>query len=212
MPEAAAMWDLSRTLSGVSVGTAHVESATTTMSAVSDDEGGVSTTNEGSTGHEMVDRTLSMVDGGFSVNCKDACFICGPYKDEVFKRQIADTDPGSTRRTAIISTLQDLGVKVFIIDSVSTPTAGDVLHHVRRVVAYISRENRTAEGSCRPLGYQRCLLYQDDQGRLFNLLLSEHATGLSAKWKEYLDGFSGLWAMIALSVLARSFPCVGDCK
>jgi hypothetical protein len=169
----------------------------------------VSTTNDGSTGHEMVDRTLSMVDGGFSVRYKDASFICAPYKCEVFQQQLDAHCPGSARRSAVISSLQDLGVKVFIIDSISTPTTSDLLHHVRRVVSFIARENRV-RAKTGPLGYQRCLLYQDHQGRLFNLVLSKHAIGPAGLWHDYLDSFSGLEAIAALTILCRSLPCAAD--
>ena len=170
----------------------------------------MSTTNDGSTGHEMVDRTLSMVDGGFMTN-NSASFICAPYKTEIFQQQLDDNCPGSGRRTAIIGALQDLGVKVFIIDSISTTTTADILHHVRRVVGYIARENRVLPKTG-PLGYQRVLLYQDHQGRLFNLMLSKHAVGPAAPYQEYLDSFSGLQAMCALTVLSRSLPCAVDRK
>jgi hypothetical protein len=171
----------------------------------------VSTTNDGSTGHEMVDRTLSMVDGGFSVRHKDASFICAPYKAEVFQQQLDAHCPGSARRAAVISSLQDLGVKVFIIDSVSTPTTNDLLHHVRRVVSFIARENRV-RAKTGPLGYQRCLLYQDHQGRLFNLVLSKHSIGPAGLWHDYLDSFSGLEAIAAVTILCRSLPCAADRK
>ena len=183
----------------------------TSPSDCASEMGGISVTNDGSTGHEMVDRTLSMVDSGFSVNYKDASFICAPYKDEVFRQQIEEHAPGSARRSAIIASLQDLGVKVFIIDSVSTPTSTDILHHVKRVVGYIAKENRVLPKTG-PLGYQRCLLYQDHQGRLFNLMLSKHAIGPAGKFQEYLDSFSALEAVIALTVLSRSFPCASQRK
>lgn len=195
------MWSISRVFTG------EEDDKTTASEANSD---AVSVANDGSSGHEMVDRTLSMVDGGFSTR-DDSSFICAPYKQEVFHQQILDNNPGSERRTAIIGALQDLGVKVFIIDSISTPTTADILHHVRRVVGYIARENRVLPKTG-PLGYQRCLLYQDHQGRLFNLLLSKHSIGPAAKFNEYLDTFSGLEAMIALVVIARSFPCAMNRK
>ena len=176
-----------------------------------DDDDYVSNTNDGATGHEMVDRTLSMVDGGFSVRYKDASFICAPYKVEVFQQQLDEHCPGSARRAAVIGALQDLGVKVFIIDSISTPTTADILHHVRRVVGFIARENRV-RAKTGPLGYQRCLLYQDHQGRLFNLMLSKHAVGPASLWHDYLDSFSGLEAVAAIMILSRSFPCAASRK
>lgn len=196
------MWSIARSFTGG-------DDDRTSASAMTDDA--ISTTLDGSTGHEMVDRTLSMVDPGFSVHYKDASFICAPYKCEIFQQQFDENCPGSARRAAIIGALQDLGIKVFIIDSVSTPTTADILYHVKRVVGYIARENRSLPKKG-PLGYQRCLLYQDHQGRLFNLLLSQHAVGPASKFLEYLDSFSGLEAMVALVVLCRSLACAPMCK
>jgi hypothetical protein len=156
----------------------------------------------------MIDRTLSQVEGGFSVQAKDASFLCAPYKAELFQRQLEEYQPGSNRRTAVISALQDLGVKVFIIDSVSTPSTADVVHHVKRVVKYMARENciRPTDTHGPLLGYQRCLLYQDNQGRLFNLIVSDHAIGPVQKFVEYCDGFSNAKALVALLLLVRTLP------
>jgi hypothetical protein len=165
-----------------------------------------STTINGNSGHEMIDRTLSQVQDGYPA-LKDASFLCAPYKTEVFRQQLDEHAPGSLRRTAIISALQDLGVKVFIIDSVSTPSTSDVMHHVRRVVGYMARENQTLANTTGPLGYQRCLLYQDTQGRLFNLLLSRHAMATEpTKYEQQIDSFSALHAIVAMTVLCRLLP------
>lgn len=167
-----------------------------------------STTLDGNSGHEMIDRTLSQVEGGFSVQAKDSSYLCAPYKAELFQQQLDEYEPGSNRRTALISALQDLGVKVFIIDSVSTPSTADVIHHVQRVVKYMARENcvRPDKTNGPLLGYQRCLLYQDSQGRLFNLIVSEHAVGPVQKFIEYCDRFSNMEALVALLVLCRTLP------
>lgn len=173
-----------------------------------------STTNDGNSGHEMIDRTLSQVEDGFTVRAKDASFLCAPYKAELFQQQMDEYAPGSNRRTAMISALQDLGVKVFIIDSVSTPSTADVLHHVTRVVRYMARENSVipTETNGPLLGYQRCLLYQDNQGRLFNLVLSQHALGPVQTYVDYCDRFSNVEALVALLVLCRILPSTTDGK
>jgi hypothetical protein len=98
---------------------------------------------------------------------------------------------------------------VFVIDSETTENTEDLLKHVRRVVGYVARENCIAPRSG-PLGFQRCLFYQDDQGRLFNLVLSKHTIGPASTWLQYLDSFSGSQAMMALTVLCRSFPCIAN--
>jgi hypothetical protein len=151
------------------------------------------------------------VASSFSMKCElqeDGSWVCRPYKIEILQQQIKENSPGSGRRTAIIETLRQMGVKVFIIDgrSVEGGTEG-VLEHVKRVVGFVARENCVlpAVGS---LGYERVLLYQDKGGRLFNLSLSKHAVGPASTWLEYLDTFSGKEAMIAVTVLCRSFPCI----
>jgi hypothetical protein len=166
-------------------------------------------TNEGDTGHEFVDRTVSH--GAMTDKDRDATFISAPYKEEIFRQQLQQHVPGSARRMAIINALQEMGVKVFIIDSCSTESVAEVIHHVRRVVGYIARENRVLPKTG-PLGYQRCLLYQDHQGRLFNLVLSSHSIGPAAKWQDYLDSFSNVTALIALTLLCRSFSCIASGK
>jgi hypothetical protein len=99
-----------------------------------------------------------------------------------------------------------VGVKVFVIDA-TTKNAEEVVELIRRVVGSVAAEN-FSEPRAGPLGFQRCLLYQDKQGRLFNLLLSRHTLGPAATWQEYLASFSGGQAMAALTVLCRSLPCV----
>ena len=164
-------------------------------------------------GMEVVARSpeFNSMDSG---DLKDGYWVCQPYKQEIIQQQLDSNSPGANRRTAIIGALRDLGVKVFIIEAKSIDSTADILHHVKRVVGFVARENRAiSQSSAAPgLGFQRCLLYQDRYGRLLNLTLAPHAAGPTAKFQEYLDSFSGLEAMIALTVMARSFPCAMEGK
>jgi hypothetical protein len=54
---------------------------------------------------------------------------------------------------------------------------------------------------------QRCLLYRDPDGRLFNLTLAPHTTAVEGTWKALLQSFSVLQAITLLVVLCRSFSC-----
>ena len=159
-------------------------------------------------GMEVVERSpdFNSMDSG---ELKDGYWVCQPYKQEIIQQQLDANSPGANRRTAIIGALRDLGVKVFIIEAKSIDSTADILHHVKRVVGFVARENRAVSQSAAApgLGFQRCLLYQDRYGRLLNLTLASHAAGPTAKFQEYLDCFSGLEAMVALTVLTRSFPC-----
>jgi hypothetical protein len=139
--------------------------------------------------------------------------VCPPqaarHKTEILEEQISSTKPGMERRNAVIRSLQEMRVRVYIIEGKSIRNTKEILDHIRRVVGFVARENRIHEKTG-PLGYQRCLLYQDPDGRLFNLTLAKHAVGPASRWEEYLDSFSGKEAMIALTVLCRSFPCATE--
>ena len=148
---------------------------------------------------------------GMSCTFVNGSWVCLPYKVERLAQQIRYNSPGSGRRTAIIETLQDMGVKVFIIDAKSIKSTEDIVMHIRRVVGYVAREN-SIEPRTGPLGFQRCLLYQDHQGRLFNLMLPAHSTGPAKTFQEYMESFSGREAMIAATVLCRSLPCMTESK
>lgn len=141
----------------------------------------------------------------------DGYWVCNPYKSETLEKQLKKHPQGPERRRAIIETLQDLGVKVFVIDGAKTEGLSDIMKHVRKIAVFVAREN-TVEPYTGPVGYLRCLLYQDHAGRLFNMVLPAHTVGPLGRFKEYLDAFSCTQAMIALLILCRSFPCVADGK
>jgi len=158
------------------------------------------------------DDVDSLLEDQRYINTKSCSFVngswvCPPYKQEQLNQQIQNNSPGSGRRQAIIETLQELGVKVFIIDAASTESTADIVLHIRRVVTYVAREN-CVEPRTDPLGFQRCLLYQDPNGRLFNLMLPNHTVGPATLYQGYLESFSGREAMIAATVLCRSLPCM----
>jgi hypothetical protein len=102
--------------------------------------------------------------------------VCPPHKTEILEEQISSTKPGIERRNAVIRSLQEMRVRVYVIEGKSIRNTKEILDHIRRVVGFVARENRIHEKTG-PLGYQRCLLYQDPDGRLFNLTLAKHAVG-----------------------------------
>mmetsp|Transcript_5757 Transcript_5757/g.7560 ORF Transcript_5757/g.7560 Transcript_5757/m.7560 type:complete len:496 (-) Transcript_5757:297-1784(-) len=162
-----------------------------------------------------------MTDGGTTTEgekkslASDLWSLVKPYKREIMLNQIMENEPGDDRRGAIINSLRDMGVKVFIIEARSIETTADILHHVHRVVDYVSRENQLFnagyvddEGNPRdPLGFQRCLLYQDRSGRLFNLMLASYSVGPASQYETLMTSFSGLEAMALVTILCRTFAC-----
>ena len=129
-----------------------------------------------------------------------------PYKKDILTKQLEEHEfqEPETRRHAIIESLCRLGVQVYVVENTTTRT---ILQHVQRVVKFVSRENAR-------LGkpFQRVILYQDDQGRLFNLTFRPHSVGPVGRWVDYLDSFSVTEAIVALMVLCRSIPCIIESK
>mmetsp|Transcript_23221 Transcript_23221/g.64574 ORF Transcript_23221/g.64574 Transcript_23221/m.64574 type:complete len:545 (+) Transcript_23221:71-1705(+) len=175
---------------------------------------------------EVVQRGSDFASEGSDMIPKNGFYVCKPYKKEIIAQQLNDNSPGANRRMAIIGALRDLGVKVFIIEAKSIQTTADILHHVQRVVGFVARENRTyrynpldmetmvgedeehTSATTASLGFQRCLLYQDKTGRLFNLMLSPHSMGQAAQFENYTDTFSNVQAVSMLAIMARSFTCM----
>jgi hypothetical protein len=146
--------------------------------------------------------------------------VCRPHMTEILEEKICTTKPGVERRSAVIETLQDMHVTVYVVQgnyvidgNMRRRSTKEILDHIRLVVGIVARENRIHDKKG-PLGYRRCLLYEDLDGRLFNLTLAKHSVGPASRWEECLDSFSGKEAMIALTVLCRSFPCAteGMCR
>ena len=54
---------------------------------------------------------------------------------------------------------------------------------------------------------QRCFLYKDQNGRLYNLTLKNGCGGLAGSWMSGNTSFSGLQALVAMTVLSRVLPC-----
>jgi hypothetical protein len=138
-------------------------------------------------------------------------WVCRPYKKDELELQMEKSKAGIDRRVAILTTLRQLGVKVFVVDGTQEESTRDLMRKVLLVVDQVARENATQPWSG-PLGYLRCLLYQDSSGRLFNLTFPAHSVGPLARWQEYLDNFSATQAIIALMILSRSFSCATEGK
>ena len=140
---------------------------------------------------------------------EDGHWVCQPYKKEIFEKRVRRLPPGKDRRDVILSTLRELGVKVYVIDGMKTKGTYEILKKVRLVSTVVAKEN-SIEPWTGPLGYLRCLLFEHSQGRLFNLIFPEHTVGPLGKWQEYLETFSCTQAIVALLILCRSFSCATE--
>ena len=139
-------------------------------------------------------------------------WLCRPYKRERLLEEIYSANrKGVTGHAAVLNTLKNTGVMIFIIDSkVSTNTA-DIMDSIRNVINHVAKEERSRP-SFNPRESQRCLLYRDHEGRFFNLTLATHTTSAASRWKDLSHSFSGLQALAVLTILSRSFSCATSSK
>jgi len=127
---------------------------------------------------------------------------CLPYKQCIIRQEVerANGDQSKPPYAGIVNELKNLGVRVYIVSY----SSDDVLSDVRHIVSMVSKDDRRA-----PLREkQRCLLYRDERDRVFNLMIKGESSGLSSQWEAQLLSFSGFEAIVALSVLCRTFPCI----
>ena len=129
---------------------------------------------------------------------------CRPYKRDILHDEIQNANAqGRTRREATLETLTNMGVQIHIIPANSE----HILKEMTNVVQQVAQKNRLWADAFNPRMHQRCLLYEDSEGRLFNLVLPSHAVGPSTEYINFLESFCGAQAMVAFVVLCRSFPC-----
>lgn len=130
-----------------------------------------------------------------------------PYRHEELQQVLDAANKAETvdaRRKAnqtVMEELADLGVSVFLISHECDNVWKEVKH-------CISEASSMAIYNC---STDRCLLYEDEKGRLFNLKVAGDFSGLTNSYDSMLDKASGLEAICAFVVLVRAFACVGTC-
>jgi hypothetical protein len=131
--------------------------------------------------------------------------VSSPYRHEELQ-QILDAankvETVNARHEAnqkVMEKLANLGVSVFLISH----ECNDVWKEVKHCISEASSM------AIYNVSTDRCLLYEDEKGRLFNLLVAGDFSGLTKNYDSMLDKASGLEAICALVVLMRSFACVG---
>lgn len=80
---------------------------------------------------------------------------------------------------------------------------------LRKVVEHASKSKASGSKNA------RCFLYKDENGRLYNLTLNNGSGGLAGSWQSTNTSFSGLQALVAMTVLSRVLPCyddAGECR
>lgn len=141
-----------------------------------------------------------------------ANWLCRPYKRERLWEEIHEANhKGVSGHAAVLNTLKNSGIMIFIIDSKVSTTTADVLDSVRNVLHHVTKEERVRPGLSSKTA-QRCLLYRDTEGRFFNLLVDDYSSFLASDWEATMKSFSCFQAVSVLMVLSRSFACVTQGK
>lgn len=121
------------------------------------------------------------------------------YKSAVLQ-QVMDSYENKDGSRHVIDQLKEFGITVYLAE----PGSVDMFL-LKRVVQHVQQSKSDRSKSL--YENQRCLLYRDENGRLFNLTLNNGCSGLAGTWKSLLLSFSGLQALVALTVLTRAFGC-----
>ena len=131
-------------------------------------------------------------------SCKWEC-VKADYKSVVLQR-VMDQYENKDGSRATIDQLKEFGITVYLAehDCVSMSLLKQVVSHVA-----VSKSDRSKS----QYELQRCLLYRDESGRLYNLTLANGSSGLAGTWKSLLISLSGCQALIALTVLTRAYAC-----
>jgi hypothetical protein len=139
-----------------------------------------------------------------------AHWLVRPYKSEKLWEDIRQANhKGVAGHAAVLNTLKNSGVMIFIIDSKVSTTSADILDSVRNVLHHVTKEERARPGFTTKEA-QRCLLYRDTDGRFFNLVLDDQSSSLASDWEGHLSSFSCFQAVSLAMVLSRSFSCVAQ--
>jgi hypothetical protein len=159
-----------------------------------------------------------------------------PYRrDEIVNEIDAANQRGGEGHAAVLKALKNAGVLIFIIDSKVSGSISEIMDSVRNVIFHSCRvqkinssgkqlksdvaekqsdaQSHQKEESTRKVicdvftQNQRCLLYRDPDGRLFNLTMASHTTAIAAQWEGLQKSFSVVQAVSLLVILMRSFSC-----
>ena len=129
----------------------------------------------------------------------------GPlYQKEQLNVILQDKTLNSTaKRDAAFKSLEAMGIKTFIVVSGKEDNTSEILQRVRDVIDFVSILKRSHSASLRC-----CLLFQDTDGLLYNLIVPHQASGPFSQLQSKMSEFSSIQATATITILARVFPCI----
>lgn len=126
------------------------------------------------------------------------------YGKELLERVTKDPSVSSTAmRDSVFKTLEGMGVKTFIVVCGREDNTKEIVQRIRDVIDFIAVLKRSGLRDLRS-----CLLFQDSDGLLYNLVFPKQFTGPFDQFQTTFAEFSSVQAMAALCVLARTFACI----
>jgi hypothetical protein len=124
-------------------------------------------------------------------------------REELVKEIDSANKNGKQGHAEVLETLRNARILVYIIDAKVCVTLTDVVNGIRRTIGHVIRDK---EHRGHPKN-QKCLLYRDYDGRLFNLVLTSEYTNLEGTWKGNMESFSVVLATALVTFLVRSLSC-----
>lgn len=124
-------------------------------------------------------------------------------RDQLIREIDSANRKGSEGHADVLETLRSARILVYIIDAKVCITLTDIVDGIHRTVAHVCRD---PEYRNHPSN-QKCLLYRDYDGRLFNLVLTSEYSNMEGTWRGNLESFSVVQAAALLTFLTRSLSC-----
>lgn len=124
-----------------------------------------------------------------------------PYKHQLVQKHVnfggAD---GKNCASTLVNQLVEFGIDVYLVRRDSP----DLFGAVRGICKAVSDKDPKYASN-----YQ-CCLFQDEDGRLFNVAISGGSSAIGLAWKQVIETFSSTKAIIAIVLLGRNFTCVSS--
>jgi len=121
------------------------------------------------------------------------------YKHQAVQEELLSIlESNDSDHNKVIAKLIELGVVVYIVTYDST----DLFRDLIEITIHASNHNP------RYASNNRCCLYKDSKGRVFNVVVSGGTEGLAGTYDSNFISFSGFEATSAAVVLFRSFACL----
>jgi len=125
-----------------------------------------------------------------------------PYKHQIIQKHVENFNgvDGEDCTTSMINQLAEFGIDVYVIRYDEPDLFGAVKDVCKRVS---DKDPKYASN------YQ-CCLFQDEDGRLFNVIISGGSAATGLALRQVSETFSSTKAILAIVLLSKTFSCVSS--